>query len=91
MTCDKIKLCKECNHHMAVFVDIYCWDNKCGRLQKKICDKIYGTLYYPSYRKLLNCESERQESKDIMEWIVGERKDKCGKEGKYWRAKDDLE
>lgn len=86
MDCNKIKLCKDCLHYERVVSDIG-WDSKCGRLQKRVCDKVYGSLSYPSYSKLLNCESERQESKDLSEWIFGERKDKCGASGKYWKMK----
>jgi hypothetical protein len=85
MTCKDTKLCRDCIHYEPVVADVG-WDPKCGRLQKRVCDKIYGTLYYPS-NNLLNCESERQESKDFSEWIFGERKDKCGSEGKYWKPK----
>lgn len=85
MDCNKIKLCKDCEHYEQVVADLG-WDSKCGRLQKRVCDRIYGNLYYPS-NNLLNCESERQESKDLSEWIFGERKDKYGKEGKYWEPR----
>ena len=85
MTCDRS--CVNCYHYIQTFIDIDCCDNKCARLQNRVCDPIYGIMHYHSYRKLLNCESEREESKDISEWIFGERKDKCGKEGKYWKAK----
>ena len=80
------KLCTNCGHYERVVADIG-WDSKCGRHQKRVCDPIYGTFWYPDYSKLLNCESERQLSKDLSEWIFGERKDKCGKEGKYWKPK----
>ena len=77
------KPCKECDHYFMALVDVFCYDNKCGRLQTKICDPIYGGKIYPT-NDFLNCESERGISKDILEHIFGERKDKCGKEGKYF-------
>lgn len=80
------KLCINCEHYERVVANI-CWDSKCGRLQKRVCDPVYGNFWYPDYSKLLNCKSERQQSIDIAEWIFGERKDKCGKEGKYWKLK----
>ncbi len=82
-SCDK--LCSTCEHYERVMADIK-FVSKCSRLQKRICDPIYGNFWYP-YNKLLNCLSERQLSKDLSEWIFGERKDKCGKEGKYWKPK----
>ncbi len=86
MLFNKTKLCKTCEHYEMAVAD-YGWDSKCGRLQKRVCDPVYGNFWYPSYGKLLNCNSERQESKDLSERILGERKDKCGKEGKYWKPK----
>ena len=88
MDCDKIKKCKDCKHFVQYPGDLWAWENKCGRTEKKVCDPVYGTAYYPNYRALLTCGSERQQSKDLLEYIFGERKIKCGREGQFWEAKE---
>lgn len=87
MDCPDVKRCQDCYHYESCPSDTWSYENKCGRLTKRVCDLVYGTLYYPNRSLLLNCESEREELLDLRERLFGERKDKCGKDGKYWEPK----
>lgn len=83
--CPQDRLCRKCDHYCDEIVDMYCWNDRCRRLQTKTCDPIYGGYNY--HGKLLWCFSEREEGKIILEYIFGENKNKCGKEGCFWEAK----
>jgi hypothetical protein len=54
-------------------------------LQTKTIDLVSGEAVY--HGKLLDCNSERRQGKTLSEHVFGERFDKCGKNGKYWRSK----
>ena len=79
--------CRNCIHYFDDPIDMYCWDDRCRRLQTKYCDPVYPDNYY--YQgKLLWCSSEREVSNTLLERIFGENKDKCGKEGRYYERHD---
>ena len=83
MTCDNVKTCETCIHHVKDFYDIYVYELKCRRLQTKSCSLLYkDTIIWSG--PILSCESEREIFLTLRERIFGSNKNKCGKDGKFY-------
>jgi len=85
MKCNKVKHCKDCKFYFDDPVDMFCWDDRCRRLQTASCNPVYHAVNWKG--KLLWCSSEREQGKTIFEYIFGENKDKCGEGGRFWQER----
>ena len=87
--CEKVRLCKDCIHADKDYDDGFLVRLICRRMQTKKCNPVYGSISYDG--EYFDCGCERQfTGKSFKERIFGERKDKCGTEGKYWECKDSV-
>ena len=85
----QINLCNNCAHSICILLSskrIY----RCMRKTKKEINPVSGNLEYLSYKLALNCDSEREVSKDFKEYIellFGMKRDKGSRVGKYFKPK----
>lgn len=78
-------LCKDCRHY---YQDVLDWADvsfKCTRKAQTMSDRVHGMTFHNG--TMLSCQSEREMSRTLLEYIFGENKDKCGKEGRYFESR----